>query len=55
MIWSMYQRFLNLIYLQMIQTYFVQVKTFDLSVTIYNELMKLEKWFALNKLSLKII
>ena len=56
MIWSMYQRFLNLLYLQMTQTYFVlsSKDNVSLSVTICNELMKLKKWFALNKLSLNI-
>ena len=43
----MYQRFLNLLYFQICTSKTIVI----LRVTICNELMKLKKWFALNKLS----
>ena len=38
----------------MIQIYSVQVKNCEFEFTICNEIIELEKWFALNKSSLNI-
>ena len=55
MIWSMYRRFLKFIIIADDTNLFCTRKDIvSLSVTICNELMKLKKWFALNKLSLNI-